>query len=223
MEWQPIETMPSGCQEVIVWCDGSECAGIAYKTDSGEIIIPEPQAIGYDSLSHWMPLPTQPKLIESEPLWHVGYWGEVAQSQAFLDEIRNAGKDNWFASQEDAMLFLDRLKDAAFNLDLNLAYTIDLDEKPYHRLIATMDLIVPSGERVEYAYDFGHCYDVEAAEYMFSEGNYACDCNRSRCIGEALPDFKELECGETIEMENFKTAYILDEHLKAIGIHPGII
>lgn len=109
--------------------------------------------------------------IESEPLWYVGYWGDASQSQAFLDAIGNVGNSNWFASQEDAMLFLDRLKDASFNLDLALAYTIELDEKPYHRLIATMDFILPSGERVEYGYDFEYCYNAEDAEYMFSEGN----------------------------------------------------
>jgi hypothetical protein len=39
------------------------------------------------------------------------------------------------------------------------------------------------------------------AEYMFTEGNYSCDCNRSLFIGRhASADLPEMECGEEIEL-----------------------
>lgn len=45
-------------------------------------------------------------------------------------------------------------------------------------------------------------YPAESAVWMFTEGNYACDCNRSLFIREqfgknAIP---ELSCGNTIEL-----------------------
>ena len=53
--------------------------------------------------------------------------------------------------------------------------------------------------------DFGKDYAAEDAEWMFTEGNYSCDCNRSLFIrrqhGEdAMP---ELKCGEQIELIDY--------------------
>lgn len=41
----------------------------------------------------------------------------------------------------------------------------------------------------------------QAAEWMFNEGNYACDCNRSLFINEYCDkDFPDMDCGDTIEL-----------------------
>ena len=53
--------------------------------------------------------------------------------------------------------------------------------------------------------DFGKDYPAEHAEWMFTEGNYACDCNRSLFIRRqhgktAMP---ELKCGEQIELIDY--------------------
>jgi len=58
--WQPIETAPRG-KEILVYCEGCEGIGIAWLNKYGDIVIPEPQAIGHESLTHWMPLPPPPK------------------------------------------------------------------------------------------------------------------------------------------------------------------
>lgn len=58
MSWQPIETMPRN-KECIVWCSGAECIGVAWKSKHGDLVMPEPQAIGYDTLTHWF-LPDPP-------------------------------------------------------------------------------------------------------------------------------------------------------------------
>jgi len=53
--------------------------------------------------------------------------------------------------------------------------------------------------------DFGYGYPVNSAEFMFTEGNYACDCNRSIMIRQQQdPDFPEYECGEEIKMIKFE-------------------
>ena len=58
-------------------------------------------------------------------------------------------------------------------------------------------------------YDFGYEYDDESAEYMFTMGNYACDCNRSLIIRrqygkDAIP---ELGCGDEIELVGWHIEY----------------
>lgn len=54
-------------------------------------------------------------------------------------------------------------------------------------------------------YDFGLDYTDEAAKFMFLEGNYSCDCNRSLFIqweygDDAIP---ELPCGNEIVLKEY--------------------
>lgn len=53
--------------------------------------------------------------------------------------------------------------------------------------------------------DFGEGYNPETAEWMFTEGNYSCDCNRSLFIrrqhGEHV--MPELDCGDEIELIDY--------------------
>ena len=63
--WIPVsERMPEPGEPVQVWCEGAEQPGLAWVSRhadwSGEWVIPEPQAIGYESITHWMPLPAGP-------------------------------------------------------------------------------------------------------------------------------------------------------------------
>ena len=55
-------------------------------------------------------------------------------------------------------------------------------------------------------YDFGKDYNKESAKWMFLEGNYSCDCNRSLFIrreyGEdAIPEF---DCGKEIKLLSYQ-------------------
>jgi hypothetical protein len=56
-------------------------------------------------------------------------------------------------------------------------------------------------------YNFGYGYSKKSARYMFYEGNYACDCNKSLIIQRKYKKFPELNCGDEIEMINFKIEY----------------
>ena len=58
--------------------------------------------------------------------------------------------------------------------------------------------------------DFGYEYPEEEAIFMFEDGNYSCDCNRSLFIqdeyGENAIDV--LDCGEDIKMLNYHLEYL---------------
>lgn len=61
--WVPVsERLPAVNEMVLVWCAGSGCAGLAWRSRFGGIdwIIPEPQPIGYESITHWQALPPAP-------------------------------------------------------------------------------------------------------------------------------------------------------------------
>lgn len=45
----------------------------------------------------------------------------------------------------------------------------------------------------------------EGSVYMWTEGNFSCDCNRSRMIKEYCDDgFPEMDCGEEIQLVNLE-------------------
>lgn len=58
-------------------------------------------------------------------------------------------------------------------------------------------------------YDFGYEYPEESAHFMFEDGNYSCDCNRSSFIARQYGDdvIDELECGDEIELIDFRIEY----------------
>lgn len=53
------ERLPESGEPVIVWCSGSSQAGVAWIRQ-GAWLMPEPQALGYESITHWAPLPAAP-------------------------------------------------------------------------------------------------------------------------------------------------------------------
>lgn len=60
-EWiKCSERLPCDGEPVIVFCVGAEQSGLAWR-NKGDWWIPEPQAVGYDSITHWQPLPPLPE------------------------------------------------------------------------------------------------------------------------------------------------------------------
>lgn len=52
------------------------------------------------------------------------------------------------------------------------------------------------GKRYTIEQEFPDFADEEAIDYLFTDGNYACDCTRSLFIREQCdPEFPELPCG----------------------------
>lgn len=78
---------------------------------------------------------------------------------------------------------------------------------PSYRTVAFMSLVTPDGSEYAYCDDFGYGYSAGSARYMYEEGNYSCDCNRSEFLRNLGVPIDELDCGDTIEMKNFFVAY----------------
>jgi hypothetical protein len=52
--------------------------------------------------------------------------------------------------------------------------------------------------------DLGENYPLNVAHYIYEEGNYSCDCNRSLFLKRIGVVCDELECGETIKLSNLE-------------------
>lgn len=58
----------------------------------------------------------------------------------------------------------------------------------------------------DFVYDFGKDYSEEGAFFMFEEGNYSCDCNRSIIIKECCDlYFPDLKCGQRLKLLSIET------------------
>jgi hypothetical protein len=122
-----------------------------------------------------------------------------------------------FDTKEAREAYISELKEVEQRLKaFCLAISTEEGEHVRYRTIAKI-VFVYQGKEYPYEYDFGFAYPAESAEYMFSEGNYACDCNRSLFLSRINDDFPELECGDEIEMKSFEVVFTLDQAPESVG------
>ena len=58
-------------------------------------------------------------------------------------------------------------------------------------------------------HNFGYEYPEESAIFMFEDGNYSCDCNKSLFIQREYGEdvIPELDCGDDIELIDYHFEY----------------
>lgn len=109
VEWIACsERLPEHGGPVAVWCSGSESPGVAWMRQ-GAWYMPEPQAIGYDTITHWAPFPPAPAQPavhdQSEKVAHSAQWpttpglsagpSEVQRLREALAHCSEVMKDPW--------------------------------------------------------------------------------------------------------------------------------
>lgn len=111
----------------------------------------------------------------------------------------------FFDSLSDLQAYLNNLKKIEQDLSaFSLATTISEGRDVRYKTIAKIDFLY-EGKSYPFEYDFGYAYPVDSARFMFEDGNYGCDCNRSSFLQDQYGDtFPELECGNKIEMVNLE-------------------
>ena len=123
----------------------------------------------------------------------------------------------WFDSIQERGDFISKLKKLERENNWRcLASDKHEGYKTRYKTIVTM-VFVFNGE-FKYRYDFGFCYPESAAKYMFFEGNYSCDCNRSGFLKEIHPNFPELECGDRIKIKDFR---VFEEKIDNLKFYPS--
>lgn len=115
-------------------------------------------------------------------------------------------KDNyyWFKSEEERRKFIKQISHFS---EFGLIIDKKDGEMTHKRTIAEMDLIY-NNKTYHLEYDFGYEYPEESANFMFFEGNYSCDCNKSLFIQDIEENFPELNCGDEIKIQNFVIKYL---------------
>ena len=136
--------------------------------------------------------------------FHLHFWGEVENEKWVERDLGIAEKDFWFPSKAKRDEFKARLAAVAKAHGVIIAFGENEGWNVRLRTVARMTLTLPDGRVFPFEYDFGYAYPPESAEYMFTDGNYGCDCNRSLFLGYAGHDVEEMDCGDEIKVTDFR-------------------
>lgn len=137
-------------------------------------------------------------------------WGGGQNS--FAKEYPNHKKHNsslfyYFDTQAE----MNALINKAQNYDKGCVVTSVGEGDIHNRTIACMDLVY-EGKSYYHEQDFGYGYLEHAAEYMYFDGNYSCDCNKLLFLAREYEELSHLEdmdynCTDDIIIENFRIEY----------------
>jgi len=128
------------------------------------------------------------------------YWGQIENDNWVERDLGIKEKNFWFESKKEREKFKQKLKDVANNHNVIIAFREEEGGLVNKKTIAE-NVLEFQGKEYVFNYNFGYGYPKESAEYMFTEGNYSCDCNLSLFIQEFCDDtFPKLECGNKIKL-----------------------
>jgi hypothetical protein len=131
------------------------------------------------------------------------FWGGA--EPIIEKELGIKERDFWFKTNEERKKFIQKID--AYS-KYGLATRKEEGPMTHKRTVAEVAL-KHEGKVYRFYYDFGYEYPKESAEFMFSDGNYACDCNRSLFIQRYCePSFPEMDCGNKIELLGLKVRFV---------------
>lgn len=132
----------------------------------------------------------------------VTFWGSDHDAAATLvpgdASHRTAGGTTsvWFSTHAERAAFARLLRHFEW-----VVFRQEDGSRTRYRTIAVFTL-EKDGRAYDIEQDFGYGYDPESVHFMFNEGNYSCDDNRSLFIRSVDPTFPEHGCGDTITLKN---------------------
>lgn len=138
----------------------------------------------------------------TQEIYYLKFWGGATKS--IEEDLGFKERDYWFNSKEERENFKQQL------LPYNRKGLMIHEDEGEHTKLKTIAKMMfrYKGKNYPYEMDFGYGYPVGSAHYMFEEGNYACDCNRSLFLSREYPNFEEMDCGENIDLISFEVIQI---------------
>ena len=131
------------------------------------------------------------------------YWGQVQNDNLIEKELGIKETNFWFETKEARKSFKDKLRSIADKHRVIIAFREEEGRDTRFRVVASMMLTLPDGRSAKYSRDCGFGSDVDGVRFLFTEGNQACDCNRSLNLQESGIDVEEFPCGDEIKVTDF--------------------
>ncbi len=138
--------------------------------------------------------------------YHLMFWGGVKNDNWIERDLGIKENNFWFETEKERSEFKNKLQEVANNHKQVICFDENEGQYVRYRTIAKMIMVLNDTE-YPYEYDFGFAYSKDSAEYMFEEGNYSCDCNKSIFLSKKYPKVPEIDCGDTIELKDFKIIF----------------
>jgi hypothetical protein len=114
----------------------------------------------------------------------------------------------WFMSAENREAAIAEIDVITKANGGGIVYSKD-DNDHVHKLTWAKVKLSAHGKPYDFSMCFGFGYPKESVEYMFSEGNYACDCNRSGFIARYCDtEFPRHDCGDQIAVVELNVVYL---------------
>ena len=142
--------------------------------------------------------------------WMVHVWGGAWNDDAEPSIEKDYGiKEgyHYFESEEEKNKFLEILNKPEY-FEQGIARDIQYGNMTHLRTIFVGVMRYRRQNFIIYC-DFGYEFSAESAEFMFLEGNYSCDCNRSLFIRRKYGDdaIPVLNCGNEIKLAYWYIKY----------------
>lgn len=142
------------------------------------------------------------RIVRADYEFLLNFWGEIEDHGIVEKELGILEKSFWFNDAINRGNFKKKLSNLADKHGVTIAFSEEEGTTVRLRTIAKL-VYEFDGATYDFDYDFGFGYPASSAEYMFNEGNYACDCNVSSFIHDKYPAFPEMDkCGNEIVMKS---------------------
>lgn len=142
--------------------------------------------------------------------WMVHCWGGAWNPGANPSIEKDLGITmgyHYFTDEKEKNCFIQFLNIYRYKQQ-GIVFTVDYGEMSHKRTVFVGTFRYQDKDYI-LDYDFGYEFSEEDAVYIFTLGNFGCDCNRStflRCkYGDAVPD---LGCGSEIELVDYHFEYL---------------
>lgn len=113
----------------------------------------------------------------------------------------------YFTTEEETNSFVNKISNPIY-FDQGMIIKVKYGEMTHKRTVFVATMKYQDKEFIIHEY-FDYEYSEDDAIYMFENGNYACDCNRSLLIRREYGDdsIPALDCGYEIEMLDYHFEY----------------
>lgn len=146
---------------------------------------------------------------QKEYMVHIwgGAWNDYANPSIEKDLGIKEGY-HYFQTEKEKDDFLELLSNPIYSIQ-GLMTDIQYGYMSHKRTIFVGTLKYQEKEYIIH-FDFGYEFPEEQAIFMFEDGNYSCDCNKSLFIQREYGEhvIPELNCGDEIELLDYHFEYL---------------
>lgn len=141
--------------------------------------------------------------------YYLNFWGQVQNDKLVEKELGITDSDFWFDSKWEREQVRNTLQAVADKHNVIIAFAEEEGVSSYIRKAPIAKVLLGyKGKHYNIEMDYHPGYPEHTIRFMFEEGNYCCDCNRSIFIQEQCDEnFKELDCGDEIELMKLEVEY----------------